>query len=40
VARAGFGEELVARYAKLKHGEWNRFCNVVTEWERENTLDC
>ena len=40
VARAGFGDELVASYAKLKHDEWNRFCAVVTDWERETTLDC
>jgi glutamine synthetase len=40
VARAGLGEELVGSYAKLKHDEWQRYCNVVTEWERETTLDC
>ena len=40
VARAGFGEELVGSYAKLKHDEWDRYCNVVTDWERETTLDC
>ena len=38
--RAGFGAELVASYAKLKHDEWHRYCNVVTDWERETTLDC
>ena len=36
----GFGEELVGSYAKLKHDEWDRYCNVVTDWERETTLDC
>ena len=40
VARAGLGEELVGSYAKLKHDEWDRYCNVVTDWERETTLDC
>jgi glutamine synthetase type III len=40
VAREGFGEDLVASYAKLKHDEWARYCNVVTNWERETTLDC
>jgi glutamine synthetase len=39
-ARAGLGEELVGSYAKLKHDEWQRYCNVVTDWERETTLDC
>jgi len=40
VARAGFGDELVDAYCKLKLAEWNRYCGVVTEWERETTLDC
>ena len=40
VARAGFGEELVDAYCKLKLDEWNRYCSVVTDWERETTLDC
>ena len=40
VAQAGFGDDLVASYAKLKHDEWNRYCNTVTDWERETTLDC
>jgi glutamine synthetase len=40
VARAGFGEELVRSYAKLKRDEWDRYCGVVTDWERETTLDC
>ena len=39
-AGGGFGAELVASYAKLKHDEWQRYCNVVTDWERETTLDC
>jgi glutamine synthetase len=40
VARAGFGDELVDAYSKLKLAEWKRYCGVVTEWERETTLDC
>jgi glutamate---methylamine ligase len=40
LAREGFGEELVKSYAKLKHGEWGRYCGVITDWERETTLDC
>ena len=36
---AGLGAERVASYAKLKHDEWNRYCNVVSEWERDTTLD-
>lgn len=38
--RAGFGDDLVNGYARMKYEEWNRFCANVTDWERETTLDC
>lgn len=31
---------LVPSYLKLKHGEWNEFARHLTQWERDNTLDC
>ena len=31
---------LVPAYLKLKHDEWNAYSRHLTEWERENTLDC
>ena len=31
---------LVPSYLKLKQGEWNDFARHLTQWERDNTLDC
>ena len=30
----------VASYARLKTEEWNAYSRHLTEWERDNTLDC
>jgi glutamine synthetase len=38
--KEGFGEEFVNSYAKLKHQEWQSYTRHLTDWERENTLDC
>jgi glutamine synthetase len=40
VARAGLGDELVSAYVKLKQQEWASFGRSLTDWERQNTLDC
>jgi glutamine synthetase len=40
VIRDGLGDELVDSYAKLRHAEWNRYSASLTQWERDNTLDC
>ena len=40
VLRAGFGEELVSSYAKLKHLEWRSYAAAISPWERDHTLDC
>ena len=40
VLREAFGSEIVDSYCKLKLTEWNQFCSQVTDWERDNTLDC
>ena len=32
--------ELVPAYLKLKHEEWNEYARHLTQWERDNTLDC
>ncbi len=34
------GEGFVSAYAKLKHAEWNEYAAHLTQWERQNTLDC
>lgn len=30
----------VASYSTLKHGEWDDYARHLTQWERDNTLDC
>ena len=40
VARAGFGDEFVDSYVKLKNEEWQRFTRAISSWERDHTLDC
>jgi Glutamine synthetase, catalytic domain len=32
--------EFVTAYVELKHQEWNEYARHLTQWERENTLDC
>ncbi|PZQ14153.1 MAG: type III glutamate--ammonia ligase [Ancylobacter novellus] len=38
--RTMFGDEFVNAYSKLKHQEWNNYCRTLSQWERDNTLDC
>jgi len=40
VLRAGFGDELVDSYAKLKFQDWRSYSSAISQWERDNTLDC
>jgi glutamate---methylamine ligase len=35
-----FGAEVVKSYVSLKTSEWNDYCRHLTEWERQQTLDC
>jgi glutamine synthetase len=35
LARETFGEEFHASYLKLKRQEWDTYCSVVSDWERE-----
>ena len=37
---AAFGRENVQSFVKLKMIEWNNFCQHLTQWERDQTLDC
>jgi len=34
------GKEQVASYVKLKMAEWNSYSHHLSQWERNNTLDC
>ena len=38
--RAGLGDELIDSYIKLKLAEWSRYATSLSQWERDNTLDC
>ena len=38
--REALGEELMDAYCKLKLDQWNDFTRSITQWERDNTLDC
>ena len=40
VLRAGLGDEVIDSYYKLKMIEWNQYTSHLTQWERDNTLDC
>ncbi len=40
VLRAGFGDELVDSYAKLKFQDWRSYSSAISQWERDYTLDC
>ncbi len=40
VLRAGFGESFISSYVKLKNQQWNDYASSLSQWERDNTLDC
>ena len=40
VLRAELGDELIDSYCKLKKREWEHYTSHLTQWERDNTLDC
>ena len=40
VLKEALGEEFMTAYQKLRGNQWLDFTRHLTEWERENTLDC
>ncbi len=38
--KQALGKELIDAYCKLKTAQWNDFTSSISDWERENTLDC
>jgi glutamine synthetase len=40
VIRAGWGDEVVDSYVKLKLDDWGSYARSITQWERNHTLDC
>ena len=37
---ATMGEEFTNAYIKLRNREWDQFTHHLTQWERDQTLDC
>ena len=40
IIREQLGDSFIDSYVKMKTEEWNSFTKQLTEWERQNTLDC
>jgi glutamine synthetase len=40
VLRAAMGDSFIDSYVRLKNEEWAQYTRHLTEWERQNTLDC
>jgi len=40
VLRDGMGDEFVNSYIKLKMQEWRDYTSHLSDWERQNSLDC
>ncbi|AHJ65414.1 Glutamine synthetase [Granulibacter bethesdensis CGDNIH4] len=40
VIRAAFGPDVVDSYVKLRQREWDEYMYHLTDWERQQTLDC
>ena len=40
IVRQGLGNSFVNSYTKLKMQEWLDYAKHLSQWERENTLDC
>lgn len=38
--RAALGDDLIDAYVKLKNIEWSSYTAHLSEWERQNSLDC
>jgi glutamine synthetase len=38
--REAFGDELIDTLIRFKEAEWDEYSFHLTDWERENTLDC
>ena len=40
VLRTALGKEFCDAYIKLKTDDWDQYSHHLTQWERDNTLDC
>ncbi len=40
VLRSGLGDEVIDSFVKLKMQDWSAYTSHLSDWERQNTLDC
>ncbi|MFK7856637.1 MAG: type III glutamate--ammonia ligase [Granulosicoccus sp.] len=40
ILQASLGADFCDAYTKLKRQDWHKFSSSLTQWERDNTLDC
>ena len=40
IISTALGKDLTRAYLKLKHQEWQQYCNHISPWELKNSLDC
>ena len=40
VLQNAMGSEFSEAYCKLRRNDWNKYATSLTQWERDNTLDC
>ena len=38
--RNGFGDSFIDSYVRLKNRQWDDYAGSLSQWERDNTLDC
>jgi len=38
--KAAMGKELIDAYCKLRMKQWEEYSSTISDWERQNTLDC
>ncbi|MFP6776913.1 MAG: type III glutamate--ammonia ligase, partial [Alphaproteobacteria bacterium] len=40
ILRIGFGDSFIDSYVRLKNRQWDDYASSLSQWERDNTLDC
>ncbi|MGD1921375.1 MAG: type III glutamate--ammonia ligase, partial [Pleurocapsa sp.] len=40
ILKTALGESFVDSYLKLKYQQWQEYCDHISRWELDNTIDC
>jgi len=40
IIKAALGESLIDSYLKLKYQQWHEYCDHISQWEIDNTINC